>query len=88
MHVFFGTDILSYYIYLVIKTEKTSTDQCSEGTYRNSDGECVSQCPCGYYGNAYFRSCDEGKSVDSYGNAAEFIQCWACILFILSDRLI
>ena len=37
-----------------------STDQCSEGMYRNSDGDCVSQCPCGYYGDARSRVCDEG----------------------------
>ena len=51
-----------YYRMQVIKTERNelSTDQCSEGTYRNSVGECVNQCPCGYYGSTYSRTCSEG----------------------------
>ena len=65
----------SYYIFKYIILKKTSTDQCSEGTYRNSDGECVSQCPCGYYGDTNSRIC-EGMAMHAACRSQILFNVW------------
>ena len=67
-----GLQLLHFQVY---NSEKTSTDQCSEGTYRNSDGECVSQCPCGYYGDTNSRIC-EGMAMHAACRSQILFNVW------------
>ena len=56
-------ELVIYRMQVILKLREMNFPQISvssEGTYRNSVGECVNQCPCGYYGSTYSRTCSEG----------------------------